>query len=457
MKNGAAGTAAVPKLGVGLAYQDALGPFILDAPPALDFVEIVPDIVWTDLGPGAEPRYVEDPAAIAFLERVRRQRPVIPHGIGLSIGTAHSFNLDQLDQLARWHDRLEFPWHSEHLSYNVAEHIDGGELNVGVTMPLPYDWETLELLAGRVAEVRRRVPALLLLENNVYYFDLPEAELEEPDFLNQLSELSGCHLLLDLHNLYVNSRNHGLDPTEFLERLELERVVELHLGGGLEYDGWYLDSHSGATPEPVWELLEWALPRCPNVGGMVFELLGSWYEPLGPERLTAELERMKAAGSGISRPRSRWRDPDCIPGGARAAAGRRRFPRRGAGAGRAGSRRGPDGTRAAARRRGGVGRRARDHADAARRLAAQQGAPDEMTCALLGHERLARELRDFWRTRTPRSLYFREEAIAFCDHLRERARSTLRLVYLEEVVGFERATLELRAPWAPNPPRPQEV
>lgn len=80
-----------------------------------------------------------------------------------------------------------------------------------------------------------------------------------------------------------------------------------------------------------------------------------------------------------------------------------------------------------------------------------------MTCALLGHERLARELRDFWRARTPRSLYFREEAIAFCDHLRERARSTLRLVYLEEVVGFERATLELRAPWAPNPPRPQEV
>jgi hypothetical protein len=80
-----------------------------------------------------------------------------------------------------------------------------------------------------------------------------------------------------------------------------------------------------------------------------------------------------------------------------------------------------------------------------------------LTCALLGHERLAQELRDFWHTRTPRSLYFREEAIAFCDHLRARARSTLRLVYLEEVVGFERAALELRAPWAPDPPRQQEV
>lgn len=295
MSGDAAGTIGVPKLGIGLAYQDALKPFILDAPDALDFLEVVPDIVWTDFGRGAEPRYVEDPAALAFIDEVRQKRPVIPHGIGLSIGTAHDFNVDQLDQLARWHDWLEFPWHSEHLSYNVAEHIDGSDLNVGVTMPLPLDRETLDLLSGRVAEVLRRVPTPFLLENNVYYFDLPEAEFGEAEFLNELSRSSGCYLLLDLHNLYVNSRNHDLDPIAFLDQLELERVVELHLGGGFEYDGWYLDAHSGATPEPVWDLLEWVLPRCPNAGGMVFELLGSWYEPLGRERLTHELERMKEA------------------------------------------------------------------------------------------------------------------------------------------------------------------
>ena len=105
----------VPRLGVGLAYQEVLRPFILDAPDALDFVEVVPDIVWTDLGPGEEPRYVEGPDAIAFLDRVRAERPVIPHGIGLSIGSAHDFNREQIDQLARWHEWLDFPWHSEHL------------------------------------------------------------------------------------------------------------------------------------------------------------------------------------------------------------------------------------------------------------------------------------------------------------------------------------------------------
>ena len=115
------------------------------------------------------------------------------------------------------------------------------------------------------------------------------------DFLNELCELSGCHLLLDLHNLHVNSRNHGLDPFEFLGRVNLDRVVELHLGGGLEYGEWYLDAHSGPTPDPVWDLLEWVLPRAPNVSGVVFELLGSWFEPMGPERLTAELERMQEA------------------------------------------------------------------------------------------------------------------------------------------------------------------
>jgi uncharacterized protein len=284
-----------PRLGVGLAYQEALRPFILDAPSALDFVEVVPDIVWTDLGEGAEPRYVEDPDAIAFLERIRTRLPIIPHGIGLSIGSAHAFNTDQLDQIARWHRWLGFPWHSEHLSYNVAEHTDGGEVNVGVTMPLAFDHETLDLLVERVAEVRRRVPTPFLLENNVYYFDLPEAELDEPEFLNELSARSGCYLLLDLHNLHVNRTNHDFDPFEFLERLDLDRVVELHLGGGLDYDGWYLDAHSGGTPDEVWELLEWVLPRAPNVGGMVFELLGSWFEPMGHERLAAELERMQSA------------------------------------------------------------------------------------------------------------------------------------------------------------------
>lgn len=282
----------VPKLGVGLAYQPALRPFIESRRDSFDYLEVVPDVLWTDLGRGAEPRYVNDEEGMAFLERHAAGRPVVPHSIGLSIGTAHRFNRAHLEQMERWLERFPAPWYSDHLAYNLAEH-GADELNAGVTIPLPRDHATLEALLPRVAEVRRRVGVPFLLENNVYFFDLPGAEMDDAGFLNALSRRSGCGLLLDLHNVYCNARNHRTDPFALLDALDLDRVVELHVAGGMEMDGFYLDAHSGPMPQQVWELLEYALPRCPNVGGVTFELLGSWYEGMGAERLEAELAGLR--------------------------------------------------------------------------------------------------------------------------------------------------------------------
>lgn len=282
---------AVPKLGVGLGYQAQLRPFLESRTGDFDFLEVVPEVLWNDLGPGQHPRYVPDPGGTAFLEGMRREKAIVPHSIGLSIGSAHRFDREHVAQMARWHEWLRFPWHSDHLSFHLAEH--GGEINVNLTLPLPLDLETLDLVAARVGEVRQRVPVPFLLENNVYYFRMADQDFEEAAFLNALHRASRCGLLLDLHNLYVNSRNIGVDPYAYLDRLELDAVVEIHVAGGMELQGFYLDAHSGATPEPVWRLLREVLPRCRNVGGVVFELFGSWYDPLGEDALRRELGRLR--------------------------------------------------------------------------------------------------------------------------------------------------------------------
>jgi len=287
---------SVPRLGVGLEYQPQVRPFIEARSEGFDFLEVVPDILWTDLGPGSNPRYLDDPAGTAFLAEVATAMPVVPHSIGLSIGSAHGLDRDHIAQMVRWYEWLHFPWHSDHLAYHLAQH-HSGELNVNLTMPLVLDHEALELLAARVIEVRERVPVPFLLENNVYYFVFEQQEYDEPGFLSALCAASGCGLLLDLHNLYVNCRNHRTDPFAFLERLDLSRVVELHVAGGMEYEGLYLDAHSGPSPEPVWELLEWVLPRCPHVGGVVFELFGTWFDTMGEERLSEQLSRMREVWS----------------------------------------------------------------------------------------------------------------------------------------------------------------
>jgi len=217
---------------------------------------------------------------------------MVLHSIGLSIGSAHRFDHVHISQIARWHDWLNFPWHSDHLAFMLAKH-SVGEVNVGVTMPLPCDQESLDLLIPRIAEVRARIAAPFLLENNVYFFKYTDQEFDEAVFLNRLADLGGCGLLLDLHNLYTNSRNHNIDPYAFLARLNLDHVVEIHVAGGLEYEGFYQDAHSDTSPEAVWKLLEWVMPQCRNLGGVVFELLGSWYVDVGEDRLVDQLSRMR--------------------------------------------------------------------------------------------------------------------------------------------------------------------
>lgn len=295
--------AEIAELGVGLNYQAQFLPFLEKHSAEFDFLEIVPDIFWVDHGRGASPRYVEDSVQMDFLRRIRERMPVVLHSIGLSIGSAHQFNRDHLAQISLWQRRLGSPWHSDHLAYHLTEgalaaahgFASLAESNAGVTMPLSRSRANLRMLAERVGEVRRAVDAPFLIENNVYFVDMPSDEMDEGQFLNDLCREAGCGLVLDLHNVYCNSLNMGFDAYGLLDRLEMANVVEIHLGGGNQDGPYYLDSHSGATPEPVWDLLEHVLILAPNLKGIVFELFGSWYESMGEKQLVLELSRMRDA------------------------------------------------------------------------------------------------------------------------------------------------------------------
>lgn len=286
--------AALPRLGVGLSFQGTLRDYVLENLDDFDFLEIIPDTFWSDRGEGGEPRYAERPDARPFLERVALRRPLVCHSIGLSIGSAERFDEGHVEQIAAWQRRHGFPWHSDHLSFNRLEHPTGHSMNVGFTMPVPYDDEVLEMLAARVERVQAKVPVPFLLENNVYYFAIPEQDMSEAEFLNRLAARTGCGLLLDLHNVHVNATNHGFDPWELLGELDLSRVVEIHLGGGLTLDGTYVDAHSGPCPPEVWAMLREVLPRAPNVKGVVFEVFGNYFPgQVGPETVRGELAKAR--------------------------------------------------------------------------------------------------------------------------------------------------------------------
>jgi uncharacterized protein (UPF0276 family) len=160
---------------------------------------------------------------------------------------------------------------------------------------VPYDQEVLNHVAGRVERVQEAIPTTpFLVENNVSFIDFPDQEMTEPEFLNRLAERTGCGLLLDVHNVYTNARNHGFDAEEFVDALDLTRVVEVHIAGGTELDGMWLDSHAGACPEPVLELLDHVAARAPNLRGITFEFNDSYFPQLGEEGLRDQLDRARA-------------------------------------------------------------------------------------------------------------------------------------------------------------------
>ena len=287
--------ASLPRLGVGVLFNPALRDFVRTDLEALDYLAIIPDRFWTDAGEDARPRYRELEPWVKVLDGAAERVPVVGHSVGLSIGSAEMFDTGHVEQVARWRERYRFPWHSDHLSFLRVKGEDAHTHQAGMALPVPYDAEVLEMVAERVEHVQRAVPAPFLLENNVFYVDTPEQEMTEPEFLNALAARTGCGVLLDVHNVYVNAVNHGFRAADFIGALDLSRVVEVHVAGGNEVAGMYADSHSGPCPEPVWELLDQVVAGAPNLCGITFEFHESYWELLTREGLRRELGRARAA------------------------------------------------------------------------------------------------------------------------------------------------------------------
>jgi uncharacterized protein (UPF0276 family) len=287
--------AAAPRLGVGVLYNAALPDFLRANLDRLDYVSVIPDTFWSDEGAGAVPRYIELEGDVDFLDWLAARIPLVAHGIGLSIASAEFFDDEYVEQVASWQQRYDFQWHSDHLSFVRVVDEHGHDHNAGLAIPFPYDEDVLAMIAERVRIVQERVPAPFLLENNVSYIDIPDQDMSEPQFLNALTHQTGCGLLLDVHNVVVNARNHGFAAAGFANEIDLTRVGEVHVAGGSDLAGMYTDSHSGASPDAVWDLLEVVVAAATNLCGITFEFHESYYPRLKWEGIREELALCRIA------------------------------------------------------------------------------------------------------------------------------------------------------------------
>lgn len=198
---------------------------------------------------------------IAQLRHLAEQFPISVHGVGLSIGGQGPLNQDHLARLKHLCDWLQPASFSEHLAWSTHDAEFLNDL-----LPLPYTAATLAQVAAHIDEVQGAVGRRMLLENPSLYLEFAETEMDEVDFLGEISRRTGCGLLLDVNNVFVSSTNRQTDPYAYIDRFPLDLVGEIHLGGHDEdHDDTgaplLIDSHGREVVDPVWALYAHTLAK----------------------------------------------------------------------------------------------------------------------------------------------------------------------------------------------------
>lgn len=236
--------------GVGIGFRrDFAEEFLTSEILKPDFFELAPEN-WIHMG-GKWKR---------VLDQVAKDYPLLCHGLSLSIGSPDELDKMFLNDLKAFLDHYDVKIYSEHLSYSKCDNAHLYDL-----LPIPFREDAVEHIVDRIQKVQDHLGRQIALENVSYYTPLG-AEMKEEEFISEIVERSGCGLLLDVNNVYVNAFNHSYDAKSYISSLPLNSVRYIHMAGHLKVsEDCIIDTHGEAIIDPVYELFDWTLGQLNEV------------------------------------------------------------------------------------------------------------------------------------------------------------------------------------------------
>jgi uncharacterized protein (UPF0276 family) len=268
---------ARPRLGHGVGLRPRHFSEMLEGRPPVDWLEATSE---NYLARGGRP--------LAVLEKVRREVPVVLHGVSLAVGSVDPLDGEYLSALRELAARIQPALVSDHLCW--GRH--GGRYAHDL-WPLPYTDEALAHVVERVKRVQDLLDRQIALENVSSYVACRDSTMSEWEFLAAVAARADCGILLDLNNVIVSAKNHGFDADEYLAGVPGDRVAYFHLAGHADKGAWLLDSHDARIAPPVWQLYRVAVRRFGRVPALV-----EWDDRIPPlEDLVAESRRAAAIES----------------------------------------------------------------------------------------------------------------------------------------------------------------
>jgi uncharacterized protein len=234
----------------------------LRAPHVSHVLANLPPVPWFEVH--SENYFADGGPALAALDRIRTDYPLALHGVGLSLGSTDPLDTAHLAKLKRLAQRIQPASVSEHLCWSS---VNGRHFND--LLPLPYTNEALDHVCSRVSAVQDYLKRQILVENVSSYVAFPESTLAEAAFVAAVAARTGCKLLVDVNNIYVNARNHGIDADAYLAALLPATVAEIHLAGFDTAGPRLVDTHGAPVAPEVWALYERALARFGPVATLI--------------------------------------------------------------------------------------------------------------------------------------------------------------------------------------------
>lgn len=225
----------------------------LETTVPVDFVEVISENFMVD---GGRP--------LDTLRRVRERYPVALHGVSMSIGSADGLDRTYLARLKALVDTVEPLFVSDHLSW--SRH---GNFNAHDLLPLPYTDEALDMVCANIDHAQDVLQRPMLIENPSSYIAFDGSAMTEWAFIDALCGRTGCHLLLDVNNIFVSAANHGFDPLAYLAGIPADRVRQVHLAGHSQGADMLIDTHDQPVPPSVWALYAQAMNRIGPVATMI--------------------------------------------------------------------------------------------------------------------------------------------------------------------------------------------
>jgi uncharacterized protein (UPF0276 family) len=293
------------ELGVGLIYFQGFEDFLALHSSLIDVVEIEPQTFWYDKNDECI-AFKYNPEVTDFLRTYNR--PKLFHGVGYPVGGTFLPPPEHFNTLRQQAAELNPGWVSEHLSFNFFNE-KGRDVNAGFLLPPVQTTESIKIAVANIQNYRGQMNRPFAFETGVNYLQPRKNEMPDGLFVNRIAQAADCHILLDLHNILTNQRNGRQSVKEFLEYLDYERVIELHVASGIYYKDYYLDAHSGASDDELMGILEYVVGKLPNLKALMFEITPDYFMKVPEAEIREQLIKMRRIWDKKGSHYKSWRVP----------------------------------------------------------------------------------------------------------------------------------------------------